>query len=79
LEGSEGTTYDGIHTGYTYAHIDGGVENPGYLSEKTTTGMAVSRNAEMKGRKPIFNLSGQRLSAPQRGVNIVDGTKMVVK
>ena len=28
---------------------------------------------------PIYNLQGQRLSTPQRGVNIVGGTKIIVK
>ena len=32
LVGGEGTTYDANHVDYTYAHIDGGVSNPGYLT-----------------------------------------------
>ena len=27
----QGTTYDGDHTDKAYAHVDGGVSNPGYL------------------------------------------------
>ncbi len=27
----------------------------------------------------IYSLSGQRLSAPQKGVNVIDGKKVVVK
>ena len=34
LTGGAGTTYDASHTDYTYAHVDGGVENPGYLTYK---------------------------------------------
>jgi surface protein len=34
LIGGAGTTYDGDHTDGTYAHIDGGVENPGYFTLK---------------------------------------------
>jgi surface protein len=34
LVGGEGTTYDSSHTGYDYAHVDGGTDNPGYLSVK---------------------------------------------
>lgn len=34
LAGGAGTTYDAEHTDYTYAHIDGGPLNPGYLTEK---------------------------------------------
>ena len=32
LVGGEGTTYDENHVDYTYARIDGGVSNPGYLT-----------------------------------------------
>jgi len=28
---------------------------------------------------PIFSLSGQRLAAPKKGINIVGGKKVVVK
>lgn len=32
LVGGQGTTYDANHTDYTYAHIDEGSANPGYLT-----------------------------------------------
>ena len=32
LVGGAGTTYDSSHTGTSYAHIDGGSSNPGYLT-----------------------------------------------
>ena len=34
LVGSQGTTYDADHVSMTYAHIDGGPSNPGYLTDK---------------------------------------------
>jgi len=34
LVGSKGTTYDAEHTDATYAHIDEGESNPGYLTDK---------------------------------------------
>ena len=34
LVGGAGTTYDAAHVDASYAHIDGGTDNPGYLSEK---------------------------------------------
>lgn len=34
LVGGAGTKFDASHTDYTYAHIDGGPSNPGYLTEK---------------------------------------------
>ena len=33
LVGGAGTTYDANHTDHTYAHIDGGISNPGYLTD----------------------------------------------
>ena len=35
IVGGSGTTWDKNHTDYTYAHIDGGASNPGYLTLKT--------------------------------------------
>lgn len=34
LVGGAGTTYDASHTNGLYAHVDGGTENPGYLTQK---------------------------------------------
>lgn len=34
LVGGRGTTYDENHIDYIYAHIDGGVDNPGYFTDK---------------------------------------------
>ena len=34
LVGGAGTTYDANHVDYTYAHIDGGENNPGYFTDK---------------------------------------------
>ena len=31
------------------------------------------------GNAQIYNLAGQRLSKPQRGINIVNGKKVVVR
>ena len=33
LVGGEGTAYDANHVNASYAHIDGGVDNPGYLTD----------------------------------------------
>ena len=37
LVGGAGTTYSADHTDYTYAHIDGGENNPGYFTEKNAS------------------------------------------
>ena len=42
LVGGAGTPYDANHTDYTYAHIDGGENNPGYLTGKGE-GMTVNK------------------------------------
>ena len=34
LVGGAGTTYDEMYIDFTYAHIDGGVDNPGYFTAK---------------------------------------------
>ena len=34
LIGGNGTIYNSMYTGYEYAHVDGGVDNPGYLTLK---------------------------------------------
>jgi surface protein len=36
LVGGMGTTYDESHVNKAYAHIDGGLDNPGYFTGKTT-------------------------------------------
>jgi surface protein len=40
LVGGRGTVYDADYTDYTYAHIDGGTANPGYLTPKSGYGAA---------------------------------------
>jgi surface protein len=40
LVGGAGTPYDANHTNNTYAHIDGGTANPGYLTLKLSMGDA---------------------------------------
>lgn len=37
LVGAQGTAYDEIHVDASYAHIDGGLDNPGYFTEKDDT------------------------------------------
>lgn len=40
LVGGAGTIYDENHVDYTYAHIDGGPDNPGYLTKSLSMGDA---------------------------------------
>ena len=57
LVGGKGTTYDANHTDYTYAHIDGGTSNPGYLTYinmKDVTISAKSYSREYCDTNPTF-------------------------
>ena len=48
--------------------------------EVQTTGIEeVSYNNKVKARTDIFNLQGQRISSLQKGLNIVNGRKVVIK
>ncbi|MBO4804113.1 MAG: BspA family leucine-rich repeat surface protein, partial [Muribaculaceae bacterium] len=47
LVGGQGTVYDDAHHDGDYAHIDGGPDNPGYLTEKPT-GMRGDVNGDSK-------------------------------
>lgn len=42
LVGGKGTIYDEINRPYTYAHIDGGKDNPGYLTEVEIVSISVT-------------------------------------
>lgn len=48
------------------------------LSWDDTTGID-ELNSDATQDAPVYNLRGQRLSAPQKGINIVGGRKVVVK
>ena len=78
LVGGQGTSYDEVHTGHTYARIDGGADAPGYLTDIQTMGIAdVKRAADGKSR--VYDLSGRRQSKPRKGISIIDGRKVLVK
>ena len=78
LVGGNGTTYDPAHIGHEYARID--IEGaPGYLTDKTHSGINVITRGRRTGASTYYNLRGQRITAPQRGLNIVDGKKLLVR
>ena len=54
LKGGAGTTYDGQHVDYTYAHIDGGESNPGYFTDKNAPVVQVAA--------PTFSQSGNQVT-----------------
>ena len=57
LVGGKGTTYDRNHRDHTYAHIDGGTSNPGYLSGKNTviTVKILNVTREYGEANPVFD------------------------
>lgn len=44
-----------------------------------TTGITETRNVSAEEFGEVFNLAGQRMSKPQKGVNIINGKKVLVK
>ena len=77
LVGGQGTTYQMGESDGIYARIDGGAEAPGYLTYKKYTGIR-STKATARADEAVYSLSGQRLKAPRKGVNIIAGRKVVV-
>lgn len=71
------TTYDSDHTDITYAHIDGGTSNPGYLSEKDPEAYAAltdndddvtTDNGTVKGKTLTFYYDGHK--AERNGMSV---------
>ena len=54
LVGGMGTVYDANHTVYTYAHIDGGRQNPGYLTDIADMGKVDEAYAVLAGDTVTF-------------------------
>ena len=91
LVGGEGTVYDEAHTNATYAHVDGGTNNPGYFTLKGAVPTAIDDALHLNDNGILTNANVQRfsiygtpLSSPRCGVNIVrqaDGTmrKVMIK
>jgi surface protein len=85
LTGGAGTTYQSTHTNGDYAHIDGGLENPGYFTYKESTNAIHSVKAN-EDNGSIYGLSGVRLrlnanntDGLNSGIYIVKGKKLMVK
>ena len=51
-----------------------------YWDDGETTGIeSLTPGPSPKGAGSIYNLNGQKLSAPQKGINIINGRKVIVK
>ena len=80
LKGGAGTKYENSHIDASYAHIDGGEDNPGYFSTEEQIITGISLQAASRELGYLFDLQGRRLSGvPQRGMYIQNGRKYVVK
>lgn len=79
LVGGNGTVYDIYHVDVDYARIDMPGQ-PGYLTAKTSSGIqTIVQDKVVDGNAPIYNLSGKRLTSPQKGINIIGGKKVILK
>lgn len=79
LVGGAGTVYD-FNNGNdkTRARIDGGPEAPGYFTDKNTSAIK-DITMGMSGGENYYNLNGQRVAQPSKGLFIVNGKKVVLK
>lgn len=86
LVGGKGTAYNEDYTDLTYAHIDGGAADPGYLSieGEVATGIAGMENGNESGA--VYDLSGRRVGTStsdiqrsRKGLYVTNGKKVVVK
>lgn len=67
LVGGAGTTYDAQHIDYSYAHIDGGVDNPGYFTAKSTS--VAEPYAVLDGTTLYFYYDDQKSSRGGMDIN----------
>lgn len=80
LVGGAGTTYNNEYTDYTYAHVDEGPSNPGYLTYKTTTSTKKVTTSDSDYGETVYTLDGLRVdSHRKKGIYIKDGKKQIVK
>ena len=79
LVGGEGTTYNTNHTDGGYAHVDGGIDNPGYFIYRESTGLESPSAQQGDAEDGWYTLSGIRLKEEptQKGVYIHGGRKVV--
>ena len=80
LIGGSGTTWDGSHIDHTYAHIDGGADNPGYLTYKEAGGSSGIKTTLKKDspKTDCYNLNGMKLTRnSNKSIYIKNGKKYI--
>ena len=67
--------------GYTFSAHAGTIDNRFelHLSASETTGIKELKDSSIEELKSFYNLNGQRMSAPQKGINVVNGKKVIIK
>ena len=74
LVGGQGTTYDVSHTDASYAHVDGGTDNPGYLTYSGSPEPYVFISENNMGIKSMqFRYDNSRLGITQKTYDLNDG------
>lgn len=68
-----------IPAGKAYLHIGSGDARILLSFDDQTTGISATPKNPEKSDKEIFNLAGQRVSLPTKGMYIIGGRKVVVK
>ncbi|MCR4835099.1 MAG: calycin-like domain-containing protein [Bacteroidaceae bacterium] len=61
---------------YLTVPAGGGIKEAYYFNEDDATGIKTLSNSPLKGEN-IYNLAGQRMSKMQKGVNIINGKKIL--
>ena len=74
---TDGIVVDNIHF-VTPQGTDVPFEAIGVSKDRTTTAVNSIHNVE-SNKHNVYNLNGQRITAPQKGLNIIDGKKVVIK
>ena len=71
------TLYVPVGTKEKYQATDGW-KDFAYIVEGTPTGIKVIENTQNKNTT-VYDLNGVRLSEPKKGINIINGQKVIVK
>ena len=75
----QATTGTTIVAGKGYLDIVAGDVKVFYFADDDATGIENIENETLRTEKSVYNLNGQRMNKLQRGLNIVNGRKVVVK
>ena len=69
LVGDEGTTFDTNHIDASYAHIDGGTSNPGYLTAKIKGDVNLDKTVDIADAVSVLNAMAGQTVAGDANVN----------